>query len=207
MPAVNAATPNAPSAELSSGKEAPASKAHPTPVSGADPAPAGSLAKTHASGTDGDSSNAERRGSSHGKPDIWAQIEKVADNRGIPIDRTAAAGNASGHSNHAPSSWGDILKNNVGKMPAAPVPPSVPAADAVKKDIDNKNLGQNAMGHYNEKGGIGGTNARNLGGALMKEGGVLGEGVNDLLPKNILSGIKDLGGTVRENVLPSNDRK
>lgn len=205
-PAVNAAHPNAPDASGSSGKEAQASKAHQTPDSGAGPAPSKDVPKPHAAGTDGDSSNAERRGSSHGKPDIWAQMEKVADNRGIPIDRAAAVGNASGHTNHAPSSWGDILKNNAGKMPTAPVLPSVPAADAVKKDIDNKNLGQNAMGHYNEKGGARGTNAHNLEGALMKEGGEFG-GKLGTLRHMAEDKLKDLGGSVRENVLPTDSKK
>jgi hypothetical protein len=91
-------------------------------------------------------------------------------------------------------------------MPAAPVPPSVPAADAVKKDIDNKNLGQNAMGHYNEKGGARGTNAHNLEGALMKDGREFGHDLVKL--KNMAEDkLKDLGGSVRENVLPSDSKK
>ena len=204
-PVVNAATPKVPDTGGPSGKESPAPKAHPAPASGTDSAHDRSVPQTHASGADGDSSNAERRTSTHGKPDIWAQMEKVADNRGIPLDR-ATAGNASGHSNHAPSSWGDILKNNVGKMPIAPVPPPVPTADAVKKDIDNKNLGQNAMDRYNEKGGVRGTNATNLEGALMKEGG---EFKNKLgtLRHMAEDNLKDLGGSVRENVLPSDSKK
>jgi hypothetical protein len=205
-PAVNASHQNAPDAGGSSGREAPASNAHRAPVSGTDSTHAGSFAQTHASGADGDSSNAERRGSSHGKPDIWERMDRIASNGGIPIDRAAAAGNASGHTNHAPSSWGDIIKNNVGRMPAAPAHPSVPRADAVKKDIDNKNLGHDAMDHYDEKGGLGGTNTKNLEGAMWTEGGVLKDGLKDLA-HNIPNGIKDLGGAVREKVFPSNDKK
>jgi hypothetical protein len=145
-PGVNAATPNAPNTGGSSGS---------TPARG--------VPQTHASGTDGGSSYAERSGSSHGKPDIWAQMEKVA------------AGNAPGHTNHAPASWGDIIRNNAGKMPDAPAPSHVPAADAVKKDIQDKNLGRDAMGHYNENGVVRRWNASNLEGAVMKEGGVLWE--------------------------------
>ena len=76
----------------------------------------------------------------------------------------------------------------------------------MKKDIDNKNLGQNAMGHYNEKGGARGTNATNLEGALMKEGGEFGGKLN-VLNSMAKDKIKELGGSVREYVLPSDGNK
>jgi hypothetical protein len=133
-------------------------------------------------------------------------MEKVADNKGIALDR-AAAGNASGHTNHAPSSWGDIIKNNVGKMPAAPRELHVPAADAVEKQINDKGTGQTAAEHYDATGGGRAKVVPNFERAMGKEGGVFVDGLGDLLPTNVQGGIKDLGGVVREHILPPIDKK
>jgi hypothetical protein len=133
-------------------------------------------------------------------------MEKVADNKGIPLDRAAAAGNASGHANHAPASWGDIIKNNVGKMPDAPAPSLVPAADAVKKEIDDRSLNRRASDHYDDIGGSRNNNDINFERALETEGGVLKDGLGRVTDK-VLGKIEDLGGSVRGHVLPSNDKK
>jgi hypothetical protein len=145
---------------------------------------------------------------------------RVADDHKGPaklkdkVDAVTGTDNAAGHgAPKAPSSWGDIIKNNVGKIPGSPVKDlHVPSADDVKELNENRSLGQSAVDHYDKMGGGREWNIHKFEKALDKDASVLvhhgWDSLKDGLGLDKAKGkLEDLGGAVREKIMPPADHK
>ena len=132
---------------------------------------------------------------------------KLSDNGIVPV-----AGNHKGpalqDAPKAPSGWGDIIKNHVGKMPASPGGDNastdhpvkdlhVPAADRVQELIGKKDLSKSLQNENEKISSIPNTNFENAMGIEAKRV------YNELGGKEINNALGDLGKIVRDKVMSS----